>query len=324
MVNTGQAGPGQPVVCPRCGHRNICPEPRAAAVAPARTSTRSGFIVAALACLVVVGAAAWFGWAKLGPEFTTRASREKTPSETLQQELLEQNLDKPGDPELGAMYQQIVARHFSGAMPAIPVLWEPRLAQVGLLAAQAFTLEGMFGHAGSRSVILLNPDLQRDSQALTRALCHEMVHAYLYTTGDKSTDHGPAFQIVLQRLSAEHAFEGIMATDAERAALRRWIDGEAARLDTTRQELEALGAAVEAERAALERAIADATARGALPADEAAALDARRQAYNRMAIDANSRSVAAAAERDHFNREVQRYKLMLVYPDGIDQKPPQG
>jgi hypothetical protein len=281
-------------------------------------------MVAAVACIVAVGAAAWFGWTQQGPEFITRASREKTPSETLQQELLDQNLDKPGDPELDAIYQQIAAKHFSGALPAIPVLWEPRLAQVGLLASQAFTLEGMFGHAGSRSVILLNPDLQGDAQALARALCHEMVHAYLYTTGDTGTEHGPAFQIVLQRLSAEQAFEGIMATDAERAALRTWIDGEAARIEATRQALEALGATVEAERAALERAIADASARGALPADEAAALDARRQAYNRMAVDANTRSVTAAAERDHFNREVQRYKLMLVYPDGIDQKPPQG
>jgi poly(3-hydroxybutyrate) depolymerase len=39
-----------------------------------------------------------------------------------------------------------------------------------------------------------------------------------------------------------------------------------------------------------------------------------------MAIDANTRSAHAQADRDHFNREVERYNLMLVYPDGIDQR----
>jgi hypothetical protein len=321
MVDAGQTQPGQPVVCPRCGHTNICPAPRSIGDSvPPERSTGSSRGTWAIAICVALAAAAWLGWTLNGRGFTGAASPAKTPSETLQQELLEQNLDKPGDPELGAIYQAIVTKHFPGELPPIPVLWEPRLAQVGLLAAQAFTLEGMFGHVGTRAVILLNPDLQGDQRALARALCHEMVHAYLYTTGDKTTDHGQAFQVVLQRLSAEGAFEGIMATDQERAALRAWIDRESARLDAARRELEELGATVEAERVAVERAIADANARGAVSPPEAAALNARRDAYNQMAIDANTRSAHAQADRDHFNREVERYNLMLVYPDGIDQR----
>lgn len=320
MVETGQARPGQAVVCQRCGHTNICPEPRTSTdnPAPNRPSGSSRAIWAVLICVAVAGTG-WIGWTQLASEFSGGQARTKTPAETLQQELLEQNLDTPGDPALGAIYQEIVAKHFAGAMPPMAVLWEPRLAQVGLLAAQTFTLEGMFGHVGSKTVILLNPDLQRDRAALMRALCHEMVHAYLYTTGDKTTDHGPAFQVVLQRLSAEGAFEGIMATDRERGELRAWIDGESTRLDETRRELEQLGATVEAERAAVERAIADANARGAVSQEEAAALNARRESYNQLAVDANTRSARAQAERDHFNREVERYNLMLVYPDGIDQ-----
>ena len=320
VVEAGSAQPGQAVVCPKCGHTNICPPPRATAVQPA-PEVRSGSSRAIWATLICVSlaAAGWLGWVRFAPALSGGSSHSKTPSETLQQELLEQNLDKPGDPELGAMYQAIVAKHFSGAMPAIPVLWEPRLAQVGLLAPRPFTLEGMFGHVRARTVILINPDVQRDQQSLVRALCHEMVHAYLYTTGDKTTDHGPAFQLVLQRLSSEGAFEGIMATDQERAALRAWIDNETASIDAARRELDELGATVETERAGVERAIADANARGALSPPEAAALTARRDAYNQLAIDANMRSARAQAARDHFNREVERYNLMLVYPDGIDQ-----
>jgi len=70
-----------------------------------------------------------------------------------------------------------------------------------------------------------------DPKALDRALCHEMVHAYLYATGEEHTVHGPAFQAVLQRLALEHAFEGIAADPATRTALRAWLDAESARLD---------------------------------------------------------------------------------------------
>src|SRR4029453_10098682 len=105
-------------------------------------------------------------------------------------------------------------------LSAMPVLWEPGLDRVGQLAAQAFTLEGMFGHVAKQSLILLNPNLQADQRALARALSHEMVHAYLFTTGDTTTNHGPAFQTVLQRLSSEGAFEGILASDQERESLR--------------------------------------------------------------------------------------------------------
>ncbi|MEO8481211.1 MAG: SprT-like domain-containing protein [Acidobacteriota bacterium] len=286
---------------------------------PLRSAGPSRAIWAGVACLTLI-TVGWLGWGRAGSGFAGASARTPTPAETLQRELLEHNLDKPGDPELDALYQATVARHFPGAMPPIPVLWEPRLAQVGLVAAETFTLEGMFGHEGKQTVILLNPDLQRDQRALARALCHEMVHAYLYVTGDKTTDHGPAFQLVLQRLSVEGAFEGIMATDQERAALRAWIDGESPRIEVARRDLDQLGSSVEAERVAIEGAIADVNARGPASATEAAALNARREAYNQLAIDANVRSARLQADRDHFNREVERYNLMLVYPAGIDQR----
>jgi hypothetical protein len=224
------------------------------------------------------------------------------------------------------MFQDISARYFSSALPVIPVMWEPGLAEVGKLASDAFTLEGMFGHSGKHSIILLNPDLQKDEPALMRALCHEIVHAYLFTTGDTSTGHSAEFQSVLKRLSQQGAFEGIMATDEERTNLRTWLNAESSRLDTERDQMTKIAAEIEQERLAIERVLADIEARvndpnapGGRPSEmEVANAAARRDAYNSRAIDMNARAESGHADLAHFNKEVTRYNLMLVYPDGVD------
>jgi hypothetical protein len=282
-----------------------------------------GIAIGALA-IAVTG---WMAWSELAIPATT-AAVPATPGEALQQQLLRDNLSRAGDPMLDAMYQDLNAKHFSGALPAMPVLWEPGLEKVGQLAAQAFTLEGMFGHVGKRSLILLHPNLQTDKRALARALSHEMVHAYLFITGDTTTNHGPAFQAVLRRLSNEGAFEGILASDEERENLRAWLDAESARLDAEQQEMIRLGEEIERERHEVERLIADLNARasaangqGSGPTEsELAAAAARRLAYNDRAIDANTRSARDRADLEHFNAEVARYNLMLVYPDGVDAR----
>jgi hypothetical protein len=110
---------------------------------------------------------------------------------------------------------------------------------------------------------------------------------------------------VLQRLSSEGAFEGILASDADRARLRAWLDAESQRLETERLELEQLGEDIQRERAEVENAPPDA---------------ARVNAYNQRAIDGNARVERHRRELDHFNTEVARYNLMLVYPDGIDEQ----
>jgi hypothetical protein len=206
----------------------------------------------------------------------------------------------------------------------VPVRWDSRLAAVGALADHAFTLEGMFGHIGSKTVILLNPSLQTDPAAFDRALCHEMVHASLYVAHIDSVDHGPAFQAVLRRLSNEHAFEGIIATDEERDALRKWLDAESARIDAEHQAMDQVGREIVDEREAIERAQADldaTRANGQAPGDsDVTGLAARRDAYNQRALDTNARLEQDRADLAHFNAEVERYNLMLVYPDGIDEQ----
>jgi hypothetical protein len=285
-----------------------------------------------MVAVVALVAAGWGVWSAFD---TSRASEAASPSaspaDVRQQEILRDDIGRPGDPLLDRMYQELNAGHFASTLPPMPGLWEPRLAEVGALAAETFTLEGMFGHVGRRTVILLSPDLQSDTAALARALCHEMVHAHLFATGDRTTNHGPAFQAVLRRLSNEGAFEGIVASDAERATLRAWLDAESARLDAEREEMDRLGGDIERDRAEVERQFADLNARvtaanahgrGWPDPSDVAAVQSRRDAYNQRAAEANARASQDQVDLAEFNRQVGRYNLMLSYPDGLDEVSP--
>ncbi len=279
------------------------------------------WIVAGAIALVLL---AWVAWAALSGTATRAAAQPtETPAEARQRELLELNLGKPGDPVLGGMYTEISVKHFSGRLPDLPLLWEPRLAEVGQLAGQAFTLEGMFGHVGAKAAILLSPTLQSDEQALRRALCHEVAHAYLYSIGQPTEKHGSVFQSVLQRLAAEGAFKGIVATEDERRSLRAWIDSEAARLSVERDALARENTELEQERLDLEQALADLNARRAAGAGrtgpsstEIEAFNARLEAHNWRVGQTKSRAERGRADLATFNQEVERYNLMVAYPDG--------
>lgn len=279
------------------------------------------------AVVVVPTALAYGAWSMSGsrPADDLAGNSVMSPIEARQREILEDTLDLPEDPALGRRYRELSTKHYGGRLPALRVLWEPRLAEVGALARQAFSLEGMFGHVGQKAAILLNPKLQHDEAALARALAHEVVHAYLYSTGHASTSHGAEFQAELERLAAEGAFTGIHANGATRSSLRAWLDDEARRLEVDGAEVRREGEAIEQERAALEAAFADINDRGrrgqAAPTrDEVDSLNARRDSYNRRVEAANARAERGRADLAEFNRQVERYNLMLVYPDGIDEE----
>ncbi|HET9369417.1 MAG TPA: SprT-like domain-containing protein [Vicinamibacterales bacterium] len=259
-------------------------------------------------------------WITMGrPGDAVLRSPGLSPADARQQEILQQSLDLPGDPALERMYQAINIRHFAGGLPAMPVLYQRRLEEVGALADRTFMLKGMFGRSGKRMAILLHPALHSDPRELERALCHEMVHAYLFATGDTTSDHGPAFQNVLRRLADEGAFAGVVASEEDREQLRAWLDAESARLDAERHSMDLIGAEIEQERVAIERAFADLDARGAaVTAAEVDAFNARRDAYNDRARTANARAERDRADVAEFNRQVERYNLMITYPDGLD------
>jgi predicted SprT family Zn-dependent metalloprotease len=273
----------------------------------------------------VVGAALLAGaavalWVTMGrPGDAVIRSPALSPVDARQQEILQASLELTGDPALERMFQAINVKHFGAALPAMPVLYQRRLEEVGALAHQAFTLKGMFGRAGKRMAILLHPDLRSDQRELERALCHEMVHAWLFTTGDTTSNHGPAFQFILRRLADEGAFAGVVATEEDRVQLRAWLDAESSRLDAERHSMDLIGAEIERERSEIERAFSDLSTRGAAAtAAEVEALDARRNAYNDRALDANARAARDRADVAEFNRQVERYNLMITYPDGLD------
>lgn len=277
--------------------------------------------------LVAVASGAWGISSLARPDDArgTVTAEALTPLDALQQELLRTNIDRAGDPVLNAKYQEMSARHFSGTLPKLQVMWEPRLADAGSHDEVPFTLQGMFGHLKGRSIILLNPSLQGDDAAFARALSHEAVHAHLFSKGDSASHHGASFQSVLLRLAGEGAFEGLVASDDERAHLRAWLNAEADRLDTERIAMERMSIDLERERADVEQALAEFNARasaGTTPGwpspDDVARMTARRDAYNARAAAMNDRAERDRADLDHFNREVARYNLMLVYPDGLD------
>ena len=252
----------------------------------------------------------------------------RSPGEARQRQILQANIDQPGEPDLVSAYQAINARHFWSALPAMSVRWEPRLEEVGALEGRKYTLLGMFGRVGRRMIILLHPSLRGDRAALERALSHEMVHAHLFVNGNPETDHGPAFQAVLQRLASERAFAGLPTSAEDRDRARAWLDAESARLEQERTALDGLMAEIARERAEVERSVADLEARIAAaniagrgwpsPAD-LDAVNARRESYNDRAALANQRSDRYRDALAEYNRQVERYNLMLAYPDGRDE-----
>jgi SprT-like family len=208
------------------------------------------------------------------------ADEEKT------QELLRANTGLESDPALAAESRAIDERYFSRGLPEIHIRWEPRLEEVGQLIADRFRLEGVTdGH-----LILLNPAVKSDPRELRRALCHEIVHVAVW---NQDRGHGAVFQRFLHDLASQGAFEGLVATDEEKQAMRSTID----------------------ERSAALKAAADALvkARAEIDAADAGVRAYRAPTYNTRVQEYN----AAVAE---FNRLVEQYNLMIVYPDGLDRE----
>jgi hypothetical protein len=276
--------------------------------------------------VVLLASLGWAAWNALLDDSATRMvppdGLTRSAADRHQEHILKQAVDYAPDPALVRVYDEINARHFDGFLPPIPVVWEPRLGEVGPLAAEAFTLEGMFGHIGDKAVILLNPAVSRDPAALRRTLSHEMVHAWLYMIGDTSTDHGPAFQATLKRLATEGAFPGIVASAGEREGLGAWLESESARLDGLSEQARLESEALALEAREIEQALAELNARNRPTGVDPAIADwtIRRDAYNRRVADFRARGERHRADLAAFNVQVERHNLMLSYPDGLDRQ----
>src|SRR5207249_1198158 len=109
-----------------------------------------------VAGLLAVGLpiAAWSAWASVAePRAKAAPAAAPSPLVALQQDVIARNVGKASDPMLALLYGELSVRHFAGMLRGLSVRWEPRLAEAGARAGQSFTLEGLFGHLGTQSVI---------------------------------------------------------------------------------------------------------------------------------------------------------------------------
>jgi hypothetical protein len=220
---------------------------------------------------------------------------------TKKQQLFLEHAGDPGDDELAQQYDRINATFFAGALPKIPVVWESRLRDLGPITAQKFVFEGVT----NGRLILLNSDLHTDASELTRTLCHEMVHVFFDSIGDKTQGHGPGFQSVLRRLSDQGAFEGLFATPEEKARLGAALALEESRLEREKQALEALHKILERARQLVE-------------GDVSGSADEHRSWFNGRVKAFSARTERFSLDVEAYNAELERYKLMMSYPDGLD------
>lgn len=205
-------------------------------------------------------------------------------------ELMRLNETRASEPDLADAYAVINAQYFDNRLPPVRIRWEEGLDAIGPLIAENFRLEGLT----NGKVILLHPALERDQQQLRAVLCHEMVHVSLR---DEPHAHGPEFQSRLRSLAERGAFVGIVATDEERGTLKESIERTARRLAGELHELRQQQSRIEAEGPSLPRET----------------LQDRVWDFNRRVREHNELV-------ESFNRDVERYNLMVTYPDGLDRE----
>ena len=252
------------------------------------------------------------------------APRQEPPSP--QQTLLEATRNRPEDPELGLLFDELNARHFGARLPDVKVVWS---AELDSLDEGEYRLNGMT----DGRTILLKATFKGDEADVRRTLCHEMVHVKFITAGRRSTAHDDPFQNELRRIFDEGCFLAIWASEAAKASLQDWITSERTRLDTAVAAAAAQLAAIQQEETRVQRLIADlndriraanAAGSGWPSAEETAAAERQQVALT----DRVSAYNAAVAENERaqtrFNEEVARFNLMAAYPDGLAEDRAKG
>lgn len=236
-----------------------------------------------------------------------------------QHAIVEAARGKPEDPGLGLLFDELNVRHFSGQLPNVKVLWDEDLHR---LDAGEYRQNGMT----DGEIVLLHGALKSDEADIRRTLCHEMVHVKFLAAGHRSTAHDTLFQTELRRIFDAGCFLAVWSSPEERASLREWIDTERRRLDAARIDIEGQGAAVKLESERVARTIAELNERiaranaaggGWPPPEETGAAERQKAALNHSILVYNSAVAANAGEQARFNEAVQRYNLMLAYPDGL-------
>lgn len=243
-----------------------------------------------------------------------------------QQALLDAARDRPGDPDLGRLFGELNARHFRGELPQAKVLWDPALD--GLDEGE-YRLNGMT----DGRLILIKAAFRHAEDDVRRTLCHEMVHVSLMAEGRKSTAHDAPFQGELRRIFDEGCFPALWATPEEKTALGEWIDAQRKRLDAARATADEELVAIKSEEARVERLFtglnerilrANAAGAGWPSRDETAAAEQQRAALSERIAAHNAAVAAIDVDVATLNESVERYNLMMAYPDGLAEDRAKG
>ena len=280
-------------------------------------------IVILLACAlgVCLTIAALMYWPGSG-----RGTAARPQPGSMEQMILDAARSRPGDAALGQLFEELNTRHFGGGLPNIKVLWENDLDRLDL---DDYRLNGMT----DGKLVLLKTALKDDDANVRRTLCHEMVHVKFIAGGNRSTTHDAPFQEELRRVFTDGCFQAILASPDERASLKQWIETERTRLDAGRLQVSAQGAAVKIEAEAVERNFAELNERiktanaagsGWPGRDEIETAERRRTESNTSVVAYNSAVAGLERDQAQFNEVVQRYNLMLAYPDGLAEDRAKG
>lgn len=111
----------------------------------------------------------------------------------------ETNRMLPAPHELQSRWQYLNGRYFCGSLPAITILWSPRLtSSVGMFASRGGPRTPIGRR--SREIRLSHPLFMRlvdrtpcAEQELLNTLAHEMIHQWQFDLLKRRPDHGPAF-----------------------------------------------------------------------------------------------------------------------------------
>lgn len=228
--------------------------------------------------------------------------------------------NRPSDIDLVALFSEINESHFGGQLPPVGVQWQEHLEELN--PGDGYTLEGLT----DGKTILVSSALRGKEDELRRTLCHEAVHIKL-NGSSAAARHDEAFQAELRRVFESGCFQAVFASDAEKDALKQWLDRESARLKQESATLDARRRTLDREVREINEATDDlnarivaANARGAgWPSDEEQeALRARRTRASERTAEFNAavqRQNEASAE---FSRQAERFRLMVAYPHGVD------
>ena len=253
------------------------------------------------------------------------SSRDPKPA-SAEQAMLDASRDKAADPQLDLVFDQLNILHFSGQLPDVKVMWAEDLDSFDI---GDYRLHGLT----DGRIILIEPALMTDDAEVRRTLCHEMVHVRLITAGHGSTAHDAPFQSELRRVFDDGCFHAIRASVEERASLKEWLESERTKLDAARAQVEAQSSAIERDTDRVERAFAELNDRirdanaagfGWPSSDEAASADRQRAALNDRILAYNAAVATNERDQARFNEAVQRYNLMLAYPDGLAEDRAKG